>query len=81
MKPKRNTAAPALRIEITPTPSQYCELCRDLETLRGRGAHSNTEAILQAVRAAALDDRIPTPKSNGKGARERPNPRNRKVSS
>ncbi len=40
-------------IEITPTPAEYEQLCRDLAKLRAQGAFSNTEAILLAVRAAA----------------------------
>jgi len=40
-------------IEITPTPAEYEQLCRDLAKLRAKGAFSNTEAILLAVRAAA----------------------------
>jgi hypothetical protein len=40
-------------IEITPTPAQYRELCRDLEALRTAGASSNTIAIVEAVRVAA----------------------------
>jgi hypothetical protein len=39
-------------IEITPTPGQYRQLCRDLETLRAAGAASNTAAIVEAVHGA-----------------------------
>jgi hypothetical protein len=41
------------RIEITPSPEQYTQLCRDLGTLRRAGAISNTAAVVSAVRAAA----------------------------
>jgi hypothetical protein len=41
------------RIEITPSPGQYRQLCRDLEALRKAGAASNTAAILTAVHTAA----------------------------
>jgi hypothetical protein len=40
-------------IEITPTPGEYRQLCRDLRKLRSAGAASNTAAILEAVQAAA----------------------------
>jgi hypothetical protein len=41
------------RIEITPSPAQYKQLCRDLAKLRKTGATSHTAAIVQAVHAAA----------------------------
>jgi hypothetical protein len=41
------------QIVLTPTPAEYEQLSRDLETLREAGAYSNTEAIVAAVRAAA----------------------------
>jgi len=44
---------PDPRIEITPTPAQYRQLCHDLAALRGAGAASNTAALLAAVRDAA----------------------------
>lgn len=50
-KPSATAANPC--IEITPTPMQYERLCLDLKKLRERGATSNTEAILAAVRDAA----------------------------
>jgi hypothetical protein len=40
-------------VEITPTEQQYRQLMRDLKVLRGAGAHSNTAAILEAVRRMA----------------------------
>lgn len=40
-------------IEITPSTDQYAQLCRDLSTLRRAGASTNTDAVLEAVRAAA----------------------------
>lgn len=40
-------------IEITPTPEEYEQLCRDLARLRKLGAPSNTAAVLAAVGAAA----------------------------
>jgi hypothetical protein len=42
-------------IEITPSPAQYRQLCRDLGALRRTGAASNTAAVIAAVRAAAAD--------------------------
>lgn len=57
-------------IEITPTPAEYRQLCRDLAKLRERGAFSNTDAILQAVHAAAGAGRIG---SNRKAAGRRSN--------
>lgn len=42
-------------IIITPSAAQYEELVGHLETLRTRGATSNTAAILDAVRQAAYD--------------------------
>lgn len=40
-------------IEITPSPEQYRQLCRDLEALRYAGAATNTGAILDAVHQCA----------------------------
>jgi hypothetical protein len=80
MKPTKNTA-PAPRIEITPSVSEYRQLCDDLRELRKKGAKTNTAAIVEAVRAAALGGRIAARKANGIGTQERPNPHNRKVSS
>lgn len=37
------------RIEITPTPEQYRQLCHDLDRLREDGMPSNTASILRAV--------------------------------
>jgi hypothetical protein len=42
-------------IEITPSPEQYRQLCRDLGALRRAGAASNTAAVIAAVHAAAAD--------------------------
>jgi len=61
------------RIEITPTPAEYRQLCRDLRRLREAGAISNTAAILTAVRAAA-DGRKVDPRTRSRrtrGARAR----------
>jgi hypothetical protein len=41
-------------IEITPSPEQYEQLCRDLAALRGAGASSNTAAVISAVHEAAV---------------------------
>jgi phosphopantothenoylcysteine synthetase/decarboxylase len=41
-----------VRLEITPTHSQYKQLCDDLRELRRRGAETNTVAIIEAVHAA-----------------------------
>ena len=41
------------RVEITPSSSEYRQLCRDLAALRAQGAASNTAAILDAVHRAA----------------------------
>lgn len=46
------------RIEITPTPAQYEQLCRDLVRLRSHGAASNTAAILEAVSNAAAIGKV-----------------------
>lgn len=43
-----------VEINITPSTDQYQQLARDLALLRKRGAASNTQAILDAVRAAAV---------------------------
>ena len=77
MEPKKSIS-PEVRIEITPTVAEYEQLCRDLKKLRGKGAISNTAAILEAVGAAASSGKIGTRSRNGKGALARPNPRNRR---
>ena len=43
-----------VEVNITPSPAQYSELAQHLALLRKRGAESNTQAILDAVRAAAI---------------------------
>lgn len=65
-------------IEITPTPEQYVQLCRDLAKLRSLGAPSNTAAIIEAVSDAATsrrigarprkrtEGRLPTPRSSNR---------------
>ncbi|MGN6216149.1 MAG: hypothetical protein ACTHN7_04215 [Solirubrobacterales bacterium] len=78
--PEKDTPK-VVRIEITPTPNEYRQLCDDLRELRKHGAKTNTAAIVEAVRAAALEGRISARKANGIGTRSRPNPHNRKVSS
>jgi hypothetical protein len=45
-------------VEITPSPSEYEQLCSDLQELRLSGAISNTAAILDAVRAAAVGSKM-----------------------
>lgn len=40
-------------VVITPSPAQYEQLARDLETLLGAGSESHTAAILEAVREKA----------------------------
>lgn len=47
-----------VRLEITPTDSQYKQLCADLRELRRRGAETNTAAIVEAVRDAAASRKI-----------------------
>ena len=47
-------AAAHPRIEITPSVTQYTQLCRDLKKLRKLGAPSHTAAIVAAVHAAAV---------------------------
>jgi hypothetical protein len=47
-------------IEITPSPEQYRQLCKDLKTLRAAGAESNTAAVLEAVHQAAQNARKET---------------------
>jgi hypothetical protein len=64
-------------LEITPTRAQYEQLCRDLKMLRQSGAPSNTAAILDAVRDAAVAGKIGA-RSHGKGARTRPLPSDRR---
>ncbi len=80
MAPRKNNGK-VIRIEITPSAAEYRQLCDDLGELRKRGAETNTAAIVEAVRAAASGGRIDTRSANGKGARPRPQPRNRKVGS
>jgi hypothetical protein len=41
------------KLEITPDQEQYTQLCRDLQVLRGLGASSNTDAIIDAVHERA----------------------------
>ena len=67
-------------IEITPTPEQYDQLCRDLKALRQSGAPTNTTAILDAVRAAAAEVKFSVRRpQNGRGERAHaPRSRNRK---
>ena len=43
----------AVELIITPSPSQYEQLVRDLDALRAAGADSNTSAIVGAVRREA----------------------------
>jgi hypothetical protein len=67
------------RIEITPTPAQYAQLCDDLKKLRGSGAVSNTAAILEAVRDAAERGKMPDGKSRKRrAAQQRPRHGNRR---
>lgn len=68
-KPTLSTGNPC--IEITPTPAEYEQLCRDLKALRSAGATSNTSAILAAVRAAAKGH-ILGAQRKGRAARSRP---------
>jgi hypothetical protein len=66
-------------IEITPTPLEYKQLCRDLAALRAAGAISNTAAVLNAVRDAAGTGKMA---SNRKAAGRRqnaPGPGNRRL--
>jgi hypothetical protein len=53
---RRATGNP--RIEITPSITEYRQLCRNLKALRDAGAESNTEAILKAVEQAVAAGRI-----------------------
>jgi hypothetical protein len=69
-KPKPTAVQGNPCIEITPTPLEYKQLCRDLATLRAGGAFSNTDAILAAVRAAADAGKMA---SNRKAAGRRQN--------
>lgn len=55
-------------LEITPSPAEYEELCRDLGKLRKLGAPSNTAAILAAVHAAAAG-KMPHGKRKNAGRR------------
>jgi hypothetical protein len=49
----RSPVSPTVRLEITPSATQYDQLCRDLGALRRAGAPTNTAAVLSAVRVAA----------------------------
>jgi hypothetical protein len=69
-KPTPTTGNPC--IEITPTPAEYEQLCRDLKTLRSAGAMSNTSAILEAVRVAAKGHMLNGDQSKRRAARTRP---------
>lgn len=80
MQGKENIAK-LVRVEIRPSAEEYRQLCEDLGELRRRGAETNTAAIVEAVHAAVSAGRIRTRSANGKGARQRPQPRNRKVGS
>jgi hypothetical protein len=40
-------------LEITPSPDDYDQLCRDLAALRAAGAPSNTAAVIEAVHLVA----------------------------
>lgn len=51
----------ACRIEITPTPEEFRQLCRDLDGLRGGEFCTNTALILQAVRLLAEGRLTSTP--------------------
>lgn len=78
--PAKQTAPPASGnpcIEITPSPAEYRQLCRDLAALRNAGAESNTSAILAAVRAAA-DGRIVGGTNKRRAAQQRPRHGNRR---
>lgn len=52
-KPADRGPGARCRIEITPTPDQFRQLCRDLDRLREGGMPSNTASILRAVRLLA----------------------------
>jgi hypothetical protein len=43
---------------LTLTPSQFEGFARDLRVLRDRGAESNTQAVLDAVRECAAGDTV-----------------------
>jgi hypothetical protein len=45
-------------ILITVSPSQFDAFARDLQVLRDRGAKSNTQAIIEAVRDRATEARV-----------------------
>lgn len=59
-------------IEITPTPAEYEQLCRDLAALREAGATSNTAAILQAVHDAGEGRILKDTQRKRRAARTRP---------
>lgn len=59
-------------IEITPTPAEYEQLCRDLAALRKAGAASNTAAILQAVHIAGERHMLKADQRKRRAARARP---------
>lgn len=74
----KENRAKRVRIEITPSAAEYRQLCKDLGELRRRGAETNTAAIVKAIRVAASGGKIGPQSENGKGARPRPQPRNRR---
>ncbi len=59
-------------IEITPTPAEYEQLCRDLAALREAGAESNTAAILKAVHSAGETHMLKGDQRKRRTARTRP---------
>ena len=67
---------PTVRLEITPTHSQYKQLCDDLRELRRLGAETNTAAIINAVRDAATSHRI-GPHTDKRTEGRLPTPRSR----
>jgi len=68
-----------VRLEITPTQSQYRQLCDDLRELRRRGAATNTVAIIDAVRDAASSRRIEARShKRAEGRMRAPRPRTRR---
>lgn len=59
-------------IEITPSPAEYEQLCRDLAALREAGAASNTAAILQAVHVAGERHMLKGDQRKRRAAQQRP---------
>lgn len=57
-QPARSGSDELREILLTVSPSQFEAFARDLQVLRARGADSNTQAIIEAVRDRAAEARV-----------------------